>query len=613
LYLAVLYDFVTLQRVDIFIKGDLKNSLFLIWNNYRLPEHILMKNLIQTSRDIFLPVTKADLLHQGIDRLDVILVTGDAYVDHPAFGAAMVGRFIQSLGFSVGIIAMPNVNKPEDFTALGEPRYFFGVTAGNVDSMLSLFTAQKKPRSDDPYVPGGKAGARPQRATIAYCNMIRRCFKGVPIIIGGVEASLRRIAHYDFWSDSIRQPISLDAKADMLVYGMAENPLREILSRIKQNILISDMHNVPGTAVTLGASDIKSIDKNRQLVELPSFEALKGSKQEFSAMTRMFYEHQYSELIQKSGTRAVLVNSPAKPLSHDEIDSIYELPFTYQPHPAYSQSIPAFEQIKDSIVTLRGCFGGCNFCGLGAHQGKTIQSRSSGSIIREIKRRAFHPGWKGIVSDLGGPTANMYGLSCKRPSGAQPCLRRSCLFPEVCGMLDTDQSCFTKLIESVSSLAGVKHLSINSGIRMDLGLLSPEVIKTIARKATGGLLSVAPEHVVPGVLNMMGKPEDSGWEEFEKIFMEESRRLEKKQFLVPYLIAGHPGSTEEDARKLGQYLKQRGIKVRQVQEFIPIPTTVSSSMYVTGEDPFTRKPVYVTRKLSEVRRQKELIMWWNKL
>jgi uncharacterized radical SAM protein YgiQ len=478
--------------------------------------------------------------------------------------------------------------------------------------MLSLFTAQKKPRSDDPYVPGGKAGARPQRATIAYCNMLRRCFKGVPIIIGGVEASLRRIAHYDFWSDSIRQPISLDAKADLLVYGMAENPLREVLSRLKQNIPISEMHDIPGTAVTLGASDIKSLDNKRNLIDLSSFEELKNSNQEFSRMTRMFYEQYGSCFIQKSGTRAVLVNNPATPLNQKEIDRIYELPFTYQPHPSYKQPIPAFEQIKDSITTLRGCFGGCNFCGLGAHQGKTIQSRSSGSIVGEIKIRAAQPGWKGIVTDLGGPTANMYGLSCKRPSGAKPCIRRSCLFPSVCGMLDTDQSCFSELIESVCFIAGVKHLSINSGIRMDLALLWPDIINTVAAKATGGLLSVAPEHVVPGVLETMGKPADVGWDKFDELFRKAGLNAGKKQFLVPYLIAGHPGSTEEDARELGRYLKQRGIKARQVQEFSPIPMTVSCSMYVTGEDPFTGKQVYVTRKLSEVRRQKELIMWWEK-
>jgi uncharacterized radical SAM protein YgiQ len=567
--------------------------------------------LIKTSRDLFLPVNKTDLNRQGIKQLDVILVTGDAYVDHPAFGAAMVSRVIQSLGFSVGIIAMPDVKNQDDFTVLGQPRYFFGVTAGNVDSMLSLFTAQKKPRSDDPYVPGGKSGLRPQRATIAYCNMIRRCFKGVPIIIGGVEASLRRIAHYDFWSDSIRQPVSLDAKADLLVYGMAENPLREVLLRIKRNIPISDMHDIPGTAVTLGASDIKALDKHSQLIELPSYEALKSSKQEFSVMTRMFYENPHSDFIQKSGTRAVLVNSPAKPLNPGEIDRIYELPFTYQPHPDYKQTIPAFEQIKDSITTLRGCFGGCNFCGLGAHQGKTIQSRSEGSIKREIKSRAQIPGWKGIVSDLGGPTANMYGLSCKRPKNAAPCLRRSCLTPEVCPNLDTDQACFGELINAVCSLEQVRHVTINSGIRMDLALLWPRIIDIIAKKATGGQLSVAPEHTVPGVLEAMGKPVDVQWDKFEELFNNASARVNKKQYLVPYLIAGHPGCSQEDARELGRYLKQRGIKARQVQEFIPIPMTVSSSMYVTGEDPFTGKPVYVTRKLSEVRRQKELIMWWE--
>ncbi|HMD69360.1 MAG TPA: YgiQ family radical SAM protein, partial [Chitinivibrionales bacterium] len=387
----------------------------------------------------FLPTSREEMQALGIEQLDVIIVTGDAYVDHPAFGAAMVGRYLQSLGVTVGIIAMPNVNAPAQFAALGQPRYFFGVTAGNVDSMVSLFTAQKKPRSDDPYVPGGGAGMRPQRAVIAYCNAIRQAFSGAAIVIGGVEASLRRIVHYDFWSDSLRQPILLDAKADLLAYGMAEHPLRAIVARCKRGEPLSGMLDIPGTAVRLGkaALDAMAADPKNRFVRLPSFEEIRNSREAFSRMTRLFYENPDAAFLQESGTLAVLVNRPAEPLTQGEIDRIYELPFTYHQHPSYKQAIPAYEQIRDSITVVRGCFGGCNFCGLGAHQGKTVQSRSKESVVREIRRRSQLPGWKGIVSDLGGPTANMYGLFCKRPKDAKPCTRRSCLTPSACAFLHT--------------------------------------------------------------------------------------------------------------------------------------------------------------------------------
>jgi uncharacterized radical SAM protein YgiQ len=307
----------------------------------------------------------------------------------------------------------------------------------------------------------------------------------------------------------------------------------------------------------------------------------------------------------------VLVNKPAEPLTQGEIDRVYELPFTYHPHPSYTRAIPAYEQIRDSVTVVRGCFGGCNFCGLGAHQGKTIQNRSKESVVREIRRRASLPGWKGVVSDLGGPTANMYGLVCRRPNDGKPCTRRSCLSPAACGYLQTSQSAFADLIRTVCGLDMVKHVSVNSGIRMDLALLWPEIIEMVAKKATGGQLSVAPEHLARSVLQVMGKPEETGWQRFEELFSAASARAGKQQFLVPYFIAGHPGSTLDDARELGQYLKRKGIKARNVQEYIPIPMTVSCSIYATGEDPFTGKTVPVSYKLSDVRRQKELIMWWQ--
>jgi uncharacterized radical SAM protein YgiQ len=561
----------------------------------------------------FLPASREEMQALGLEQLDVIIVTGDAYVDHPAFGAAMVGRYVQSLGCTVGIIAMPDVKNPADFTALGAPRYFFGVTAGNVDSMLSLFTAQKKPRSDDPYVPGGRAGVRPQRATIAYCNALRQAFSGAPIVIGGVEASLRRIVHYDFWSDSLRQPILLDAKADLLAYGMAEHPLRAIVARCKRGEPIGGMLDIPGTAVRLGknALDAVAVDPKQRFVRLPSFEEIQQSRAAFSQMTRLFYENPEAAFLQECSTLGVLVNKPAEPLTQGEIDRIYELPFSYRPHPSYKQAVPAYEQIKDSVTVVRGCFGGCNFCGLGAHQGKIIQSRSKDSVVREIRKRSQLPGWKGIVSDLGGPTANMFSLSCRRPKDGKPCTRRSCLAPSVCSFLQTGQSAFAELIRAVCGLDMVKHVSINSGVRMDLALLWPEIIEIVAKKATGGQLSVAPEYLARAVLFAMGKPEETGWQRFEELFASASARAGKQQYLVPYFIAGHPGSTQSDARELGEYLRRRGIKARNVQEYIPIPMTVSCSMYATGEDPFTGKKVPVTVKLSEVRHQKDLIMWWQ--
>jgi uncharacterized radical SAM protein YgiQ len=567
----------------------------------------------QIGAGLFLPTTLGEMHALSIDQLDAIIVTGDAYIDHPAFGAAIVGRFLQSLGLTVGIIAMPDVNDPRGFTKLDAPRYFFAVTAGNVDSMLSLFTAQKKTRSDDPYVPGGLSGKRPQRATIAYCNAIRRVFKDVPIVIGGIEASLRRTVHYDYWSDTLRQPIILDSKADMLIYGMAEKPLEMVVRELTSGKKINELTDIPGTVIPLGKRQVDAIKNNAgAIVRLPSFEETKLSKRAFSEMTRIFYENLSMTMVQDSGTCGVKINPPAPALTQKEFDRIYELPFAYKPHPSYKKQIPAFEQIKDSVTIVRGCFGGCNFCGLGVHQGKTIQSRSSESIDNEIARRSDENNWKGIVSDLGGPTANMYGLYCKRGASHKECKRLSCLAPRPCEFLLTAQSDFAQLLRRVASMKKVKHLSVNSGVRMDLALLWPEIIEVLARHAVGGLLSVAPEHISPRVLKLMNKPEKTGWEEFDELFNEASKRAGKQQYLSPYLIAGHPGSGDVDAQKLADYLKRKRQRVRQVQEFIPFPMTVSASMYYTGEDPFTKEKVEVSYKLSDKRREKDAIMWWEK-
>jgi uncharacterized radical SAM protein YgiQ len=573
----------------------------------------MSQNIIRkTEESGFIPVSREEMQRRRICQFDVILVSGDAYIDHPSFGTAIVGRYIESLGLSVGIIAMPDVKKDSDFLKLGTPKYFFGVTAGNVDSMVSLFTAQKKIRSDDPYVPGGKAGLRPQRAVIAYCNIIRRLFRNVPIILGGIEASLRRITHYDYWSDTVRRPLILDAKADILVYGMGERPLKAIIDKLKSGKNFSGIRDVPGTVIGLGKKDFEAEKYNKQdCFFLPSFEDVKESRQFFSAMTSMFHEHINSRLVQKCGDGAVIINPPSEPLTQAEMDAVYELPFRYAPHPSYTEQIPAWESIKDSFVIVRGCMGGCSFCGLGVHQGKTIQSRSHESLKREVIKRAGNKEWKGIVSDLGGPTANMYGLFCRKNISAR-CRRRSCLAPSICPECNTRQSDFVRLINEIGSMKKVNNLYVNSGIRMDLALEWPEIIDVLAEKATGGQMSVAPEHVSPTVLRLMNKPENTGWEEFEKKFVAASRRVGRKQFLVPYLIAGHPGSTVDDAAELGTYLKKRHIKARQVQEFMPLPMTVSASMYYTGENPFTGEKIKISYKLGDTHRQKDLILWWKK-
>jgi uncharacterized radical SAM protein YgiQ len=422
---------------------------------------------------------------------------------------------------------------------------------------------------------------------------------------------LRRIAHYDYWSETVRRPLLLDAKADMLVYGMAENPLKEIVERLSSGTPLTDMKDIPGTVVRAGRGDPDGATASPGgAVRLPSFEEVSRSKESFSVMTRVFFERLGSRFFQDCGSGAVLVNPPASPLSQKELDAVYELPFAYAPHPSYREKIPAWEQIRDSFTIVRGCFGGCNFCGLGIHQGKAIQSRSQDSIVREVKKRSREPAWKGVVSDLGGPTANMYGLFCKRAAAGGACSRRSCLAPAPCAHLCADQSRFVKLLRCVGALPEVNHAYVNSGIRMDLALLWPEVIETVARSAVGGQLSVAPEHVAPRTLACMNKPKDTGWERFEAIFDKAGKSAGKRQFLIPYLIAGHPGSTLADAKALGDYLRKRTIRVRQVQEFMPIPMTVSASMYSTGIDPFSGEAVCVSHKLSDLRRQKEAIMWW---
>lgn len=551
----------------------------------------------------FLPMTRAECAALGWDELDVIIVTGDAYVDHPAFGAALIGRALVAAGFRAGIIAQPDWRCVEAFTVLGRPRLFFGVTAGNMDSMVNHYTAQRKIRSDDAYTPGGRAGKRPDRACIIYAQMVRRAFKGVLIVLGGIEASLRRLPHYDFWSDSVRNSVLLDAKADVLAYGMAENAVTELARGLAAGRTLEDLAALEGIVTTTRTADAA------EAVMLPAFEKLRAPDAFFA------YEHVVDEhrarhvLYMPHAGRYLRHNPPAAPLSTEEMDALYALPFERRPHPSYREAIPAFEQIKDSITAHRGCFGGCSFCALTAHQGKTIQSRSASSIVTEAQRMAEGPRFSGVISDVGGPTANMYGMRCGLGISTR-CERVSCLFPEKCPHLVCDHRPYMRMLEAVRRVRGIKKVFVASGVRYDLALQDDEFIRELAKQYTGGHVKVAPEHTQAGVLRAMRKPPARVYEEFARKFVLYSKRAGKRHQIIPYVLVGHPGTTLDDAIELARYLKQRNIRLEQVQEFTPTPMTTSTCMYYTGRDYDTGKPIHVP-KGREIRLQKALVQWYK--
>lgn len=548
-------------------------------------------------------MTRGERAALGWDELDVIIITGDAYVDHPAFGAALIGRALVAAGFRVGIIAQPDWRSAEAFAVLGRPRLFFGVTAGNMDSMVNHYTAQRKIRSDDAYTPGGRAGRRPDRACIIYSQMVRRSFKGVPVVLGGIEASLRRLPHYDFWSDTVRNSILLDAKADMLVYGMAEKVVVEIARGMAAGRTLEELEELRGIVTTTRKADAA------HAVMLPAYDTVRTPEAFFD------YDHVVKEksarevMYMPHAGRYVRHNPPAPPLSTEELDAVYALPYARRPHPSYRERIPAFEQIKDSITAHRGCFGGCSFCALTAHQGKTIQSRSEASIVAEARRIAEGPGFSGVISDIGGPTANMYGMRCGRGISTQ-CPRVSCLFPERCPHLVCDHRPYMRVLEAVRKVRGVKKVFIASGIRHDLALLDNEYMRALAEQYTGGHLKIAPEHTQAAPLRAMRKPAVNVYEAFVEKFMALSERAGKRQQIIPYLLAGHPGTTLDDAIELARYLKRRNIRLEQVQEFTPTPMTASTCMYFTGRDYDTGKPVHVP-KGREMRLHKALVQWYK--
>jgi uncharacterized radical SAM protein YgiQ len=584
---------------------------------------VQLKKRAPRATDAFLPTTREDMRARGWDELDILIVTGDAYVDHPAFGPVLVARFLEARGFKVGIVAQPSWTGIEDVARMGRPRLFVGISAGNLDSMLNKLTAQKKVRGEDQYSPGGRTNARPNRATIVYANLCRQAFPGLPIVLGGIEASLRRIAHYDYWSDQVRRSILLDSKADLLVFGMGENPAWEIARRLAAGEPVSQLTNIRGTAYPLKnrraweplLEQESRFVRDRGVVVLPSYEEVSRDKRAFAEMSRAFqYEtnpRNGRPLLQPHGDQAVYFNPPALPLSEAEMDGLYDLPFVRAPHPSYEERIPAFETVKHSIVTMRGCFGGCTFCSITEHEGRIIQSRSEESVLREVRALSRMQGFNGVLTDLGGPTANMYKLHCKDERIEGACRRLSCLHPGVCENLVTDHKPLVNLMRKVRQEKGVKKVFIASGVRYDLATESPEFIRELAEHHTGGQLSVAPEHNDPNVLDKMKKPGIDTYERFAQAFCQASEQAGKEQYLVPYFITGHPGSTLADTVKLALYLKRRGMRPRQVQDFIPTPMAVATTMYHTGLDPLTMEPVYTAKELREKRMMKALIFYWD--
>lgn len=571
----------------------------------------------------FLPTSLDEAKRErGWDELDIVMVTGDAHVDHPSFGPILVARFLEARGLRVGVLAQPSWSSADDFRRFGRPRLFFGVSAGNLDSMLNRFTAQKKPRSDDQYSPGGRSGLRPNRASIVYAQRAREAYPDVPIVLGGIEASLRRIAHYDYWSDDVRRSIVLDSRADLLVFGMGERSAWEIARRLRDGERVSELRDVRGTAYRISDDEMTAFEScpSRHVndgftVVLPSFEDVTASKEAYARMARAFhYEtnaHNGRSLVQRHGREGVLFHAPALALEDDEMDALYDLPFNRVPHPSYREAIPAYETVKHSIVLMRGCFGGCTFCSITEHEGRHISSRSKDSVLREIRTLSRMDGWKGVVSDLGGPTANMYKMNCRSDDIESKCRRLSCVHPGVCENLVTDHAPLIDVMRAARDAPDVRKVFIASGVRYDLAERSPDYVRELAEHHVGGQLSVAPEHVVPEVLEKMRKPGIASYERFAESFQCASTDAGKEQYLIPYLISGHPGSTLRDMVVLALWLKEHGYRPRQVQDFIPTPMSLATSMYYSGIDPLTMKPVPVARSLFEKRLQKSLLLYWD--
>ena len=566
-----------------------------------------------------LPMTMAEARERGWDELDVVFITGDAYIDHASFAMAILGRTLEAGGFRVGIVSQPDWKSCEAWKTFGKPRLFFAISAGNMDSMINHYTANRKVRNDDAYSPGGRIGLRPDRATLGYCQRAREAYPGVPVIAGGVEASLRRLAHYDYWSDKVRRSILLDAKPDLVGFGMGEDTILEIARRLAAGETVRDLRDMRGMAYVLGAKESEErfgdASKSPEYLRLPTFETVATDKPAFAEATKIIHNetnpYNAKGLVQFHDRQAVVCNPPRFPISQPAMDSIYGLSYTRKPHPSYTEKIPAFEMIKDSVTIMRGCFGGCTFCSITTHQGRIIQSRSHESVMGEIKTMTEDPQFKGVISDIGGPTANMYEMRCSRPEVEAKCRRQSCVHPTICKLLGTDHGPLVKLMKDARETPGIKKVFVASGIRMDLARRSPEYMQDLVRHHVGGHLKVAPEHSDSGVLNLMRKPASDDFDKFAEVFDRESKAAGKKQYIIPYYIASHPGSDLHAMIDLALFLKHNHYRPDQVQDFIPAPFDVATAMYYTGIDPFTKKPVYVAQHLRDRKLQRALMQFFK--
>ena len=555
----------------------------------------------------FLPVSKEDMERRGWDFYDFLLVTGDAYVDHPSFGAAVIGRVLEKEGYRVAVLAQPDWHDAEAFRAMGRPRFGVMIGAGNLDSMVAHYTAARRRRSEDFYSPGKKPGLRPDRAVIVYANRAREAFPGLPIVIGGMEASLRRFAHYDYWDDKVRRSVLLDAKADILTYGMGEYASIKIAHRLEKGLALD---GIAGTAVLRP-------EKPEDGLLLPSFEEVCEDKLLYAKSVRLEYdEHdpvRGRRLVQAHGSRWLIVEKPAMPLSRPELDAVAALPYTREPHPMYEAmgGVPAIEEVRFSVIHNRGCIGGCSFCSLAYHQGRMITSRSHDSVIAEVTAMTKHPLWKGYVSDVGGPTANFRQSSCEKQKKHGMCPNRNCLTPKPCPNLNADESDFTALLKKLRAIPGVKKVFVRSGVRFDYMLCdkSDAFFRELVQHHISGQLKVAPEHCVDSVLGYMGKPPSEVYERFLNKYSLMNRQAGKKQYIVPYLMSSHPGSRLQDAIALAEYLKRRNMRPEQVQDFYPTPGTMSTCMYYSGIDPRTMEPVYVAKSEKEKAMQRALLQY----
>jgi len=548
----------------------------------------------------YIPITKAE---SGLEQVDFVLVTGDAYVDHPSFANALIGRWLIENGYSAGIIAQPDWHSAKDFMRFGRPRLGFLVSAGNMDSMVNLYTAAKKHRKTDAYSPGGRTGLRPKRASIIYTNRIREAYGNIPVILGGIEASLRRFSHYDYWSDEVRQSILADSGADLLVYGMGENPVIEIADALSSGISVSDIIYVKGTCYPA-----KDLSRSYEAVQTPSFEAVLEDKGKYCDAYLMQSAGVKTPIAQRQRDFFIVQNPPADLLTAEQLDRIYAMDFKYQAHPSYKEKVPALSEVKFSITAQRGCIGGCAYCSIYYHQGKQIQPRSEESILEEARKMAAMDDFKGYIHDVGGPTANFYGARCTRPQGT--CMKRGCLFPSKCRYLRVSHTEYLHVLKKLRELPGVKKVFIRSGIRYDYALMDNDAfLNELAAHHVSGQLKAAPEHVSKEVLNKMGKPDFETYKKFVNKFNAASKRLKLNQHILPYFMSSHPGCTLAHAIELAEYMRDTGFSPEQVQDFYPTPGTLATCMYYTGMDPNTKKPVYVARSPEEKEMQRALLQY----